>query len=94
MSKYSLQYRAAQRRALKSPPLTTKSFSRPEAKSKASSSWQSATYSGFDPMSGKHVVHNRFGEVSRITRIPGYGAEFGGASIGSSGLFSQGFWSN
>jgi hypothetical protein len=95
MSKYSLQYRAARRRAFNSIPMTQKLvISNNNTQSKPNQEWQNATYSGFNPESGQYQVRNAAGEVFEVDRIPGYGAEFGGVSSGSSGLLSEGFWSN
>lgn len=94
MSKYSLQYRAAQRRALKSIPLTQKPVTQVKAEKTQVSGWQSSTYAGFNPETGKHQTQTQTGEVVEAERIPGYGAEFGGVATGSTGLLSQGFWSN
>jgi hypothetical protein len=95
MSKYSLQYRAARRRAFNSVPITQKPVtSNTSTQSKPNQEWQNATYLGFNPESGQHQVRNAAGEVFDVDRIPGYGAEFGGVGLGSSGLLSEGFWSN
>ena len=95
MSKYSLQYRAARRRAFNSIPITQKPVvSNTSTQSKPNQEWQNATYLGFNPESGQHQVRNATGEVFEVDRIPGYGAEFGGVGLGSSGLLSEGFWSN
>lgn len=95
MSKYSLQYRAARRRAFNSIPMTQKPVvSNTSTQSKPNQEWQNATYLGFNPESGQHQVRNATGEIFEVDRIPGYGAEFGGVSSGSSGLLSEGFWSN
>lgn len=97
MGSYRLKYRAAERRALKSQPLTYKPVvnSGVVAKNTASTkTWQPATYTGFNAESGKYQVKTWSGVVAEADRIPGYGAEFGGVSTGSNGLLSQGFWSN
>ena len=95
MSKYSLQYRSARRRFLASTPMTQKAVtSNTSTQSRPNQEWQSATYLGFNPESGQYQVRNATGEVFEVDRIPGYGAEFGGVSQGSSGLLSEGFWSN
>ena len=97
MSKYSLQYRAARRRAFTSKPISQK----PTAKTNSNVAnpasqvkWQNASFIGFNPSSGLYRVKNSTGEISQVERIPGYGAEFGGVATGSMGLLSQGFWSN
>lgn len=102
MSKYSLQYRAAQRRAFKTQPLTHKPTvnagtvnSGVVAGNTASAkTWQPATYAGFNAEAGQHQVKTWSGQVATVNRIPGYGAEFGGVAVGGNGLLSQGFWSN
>lgn len=96
MSKYSLQYRSARRRAFASRMLSEKPASSTNQPSSSLSpgGWQSATYVGFNTESGLHRVRVLSGETSEATRIPGYGAEYGGVSMGSRGLLSSGFWSN
>lgn len=97
MSKYSLQYRAARRRAFTAKPLSQKTTPKPVAPLSSpvsQSGWQQATYIGFNPDSGLYQVRNLSGEVSEADKIPGYGAEFGGTATGSNGLLSQGFWSS
>lgn len=97
MSKYSLQYRAASRRAFKTQPLTQKpTVNRGVVAQNTSSTktWQPATYVGFNAESGQHQVRTWTGEIAQANRIPGSGAEFGGVAVGGSGLLSQGFWSH
>ena len=102
MIKSSLRYRAAQRRAFKTQPITYKptvysgTVNRGVVAGNTSSAktWQPATYVGFNAESGQHQVKTWTGEVAGVTRIPGSGAEFGGVAVGGSGLLSQGFWSH
>ena len=98
MSKYSLQYRAARRRVLSSRPLTFKpvvNFNNATVnKIPSVRTWQQASFVGFNPEAGQYRIRSFSGEISQATRIPGYGAEFGGVGTGASGLLSQGFWSN
>jgi hypothetical protein len=97
MSKYSLQYRSARRRAFGSGSLSQKPVSKATSLTSNTASkayWESASFVGFDPESGRYMVRTLGGEVKGSDRIPGNGAEFGGVSIGTGGLFSQGFWSD
>lgn len=93
MSKYSLRYRMARRRALSDRPVSSTVPANNKTENNQPPEFQIATYEAFDPSSGLYTYRLQNGDYKQAEYIPGYGAEFGGVSTGTQGLFSQGFWS-
>ena len=93
MSKYSLRYRMARRRALSDRRISTSLPAENKTQDNRPPEFQTAKYKAFDPSSGLYTYQLSNGDYKQAEFIPGYGAEFGGVQTGMEGLLSQGFWS-